>query len=304
MNNRQINKYNAAVTGIGIMNAFFAIWSGFLAIVNKVSAVSGNITKIEEWEAKQELDITGNAVAKKIVKSNGAYKAWVIAKPLTTYALDIKDLVLKKEIDFEHTDLLQVSDAKAIERWQLVHDRADTHISALTTGGYPITPLDITELAGFITDFSAIKNNPQVAKAITVAATAELEKQFTGLSKNIPKLLDIIAPFAKSESEFYNATIDGFEIIDAGTRHQALRATLLDDVTGVRLGKVKCTIEELVIFKNSSKRGIASFSQQVVENGNYTLSFEKPNYVKQTISNVGVEHGILTRLVVRMVKVS
>lgn len=302
MNNKQLNKYTAAITGVKVMNSFFAIWSEFLVIVSKVAAVTTSTTKIAEWEAKQELDITGNAVAKKIVKTNGADKAWAIAKPLTIYASDIKNTVLQKEINFEITNLYRVKDTIAIERWQLVHDRADTHIDALILGKYPITALDITELADFITDFTNIKNSPQVAKTITVAATNELKKQFVGLGKNITKVLDIIAPFAKTQSEFYNATLDGFEVVDSGTRHQALRITLLDDVTGIRLGRVKCTIEELVIFKNSSRRGVASFSQQAVENGNYTVTIEKPNYVKQTIINVGVEHGKLTRLVVRMVK--
>jgi hypothetical protein len=146
MNDTQSRKLNAAVAGQTVMDvpANALIWSGKAAVASKKTELDDSIIKIGQID-DQINDTTGNAVSKSAAKEQAAKTAWLICKPLAAFAEDTNDDVLRNEIDFEWSELRYEKDATAIDSWQLIHDRANTHVAALTAGGYGVDAALITQ---------------------------------------------------------------------------------------------------------------------------------------------------------------
>jgi hypothetical protein len=114
---------------------------------------------------------------------------------------------------------------------------------------------------------------------------------------------ELFVQFAVSEKLMYDAVIEAFEEDETGVRHEAIVIEYLDDVTGVRLPKVKSKLVERAIEKLSSANGLVHFTQQEAPQGNNTVVSEMPGYITVNTPNVVSEAGKLTRLVIRLVKV-
>ena len=303
MNDNQTRIYNSGVAGQTVMNNNSIIWNGKAAIVNKKNSLDGVLGDIEDSQDEQESNKTGNAIAKKESKRNAANSTLVVAKVVRVFAADTNNAVLEQEVDFEFSDLFFAKDVTAKDRWQLVHDRANTHILALTAGGYGITALMLTAQQGNIDAFALLEGTPEAAKATTKAATIDIKKEIKDLTTFKRDLIDLHSQFALNQATYYNSVIDAFEVIDTGVRHQTLRIVYFDDVTGVRLPDVRATLVEKSLLKKSSDLGVVTFMHQEAENGNYTLLSEKAGYTSVTRNNLGSEEGKLMRLEIRMVKI-
>ena len=91
--------------------------------------------------------------------------------------------------------------------------------------------------------------------------------------------------------------------MDGGVRKIAVRVFVSDETVLVRLVNAKVRLVELNISKPSSLRGIADFSQQQVPNGNYSIEVLADGYLPNTILNVKVEHGIMSKVEVLLKKI-
>lgn len=302
MTDRQSRALEAALSGLGVMVENTIVWNGLPAVVSKKTDLESLISKILLEQDKQTADTTGNAAGKSVKKKDAAMKAWAIAKPMAVFANDTNDYVLRNEIDFALSDLMSGKDVDVRDRWQLVHDRANTHIVALTAGGYGVVAADVTALQTLIDDFVAVESKPRVAKTQSAAATKELKKLFDMLREMKSELIELLTPFALSNVSFYSSVVDGFEIVDIGTRHIALRLTFIDEVTGIRLGNVKGLIQEVQVGKFSSSAGVMDFSFQELPDGNYTFIGALPLYEDVSIDNIGIEKGKLKRIDIKLKK--
>jgi hypothetical protein len=115
-------------------------------------------------------------------------------------------------------------------------------------------------------------------------------------------LKERIVQFAVTNADFYNATLDAFEVDEIGVRHNAIRFVFVDSATGIRLPSVSTLVNEIRIEKKSSKIGVATYSQQETPQGNYSSLSSKPGYADVANNNIGVQSGKMTRVVVTMVK--
>jgi len=303
MTDIQSRKLNAAVAGQSVMDELLhiPIWNGQAAVVNKKTALDNCIIKIGKIEDKIN-DISGNSTTKSQAKETAAKTAWLAAKALTAFAEDTNDDVLHNEIDFEFTDLRFVSDNEAVDNWQLVHDRANTHVVALAAGGYGVDAAMVLQLQGEIDTFKNWKGKPKAAKADKKAQIKLLKEEFVTLDTIIESLKERIVQFALSHPDFYNAVLDAFEVDDIGIRHNAIRFIFIDSATGIRLPKVKTVLVEKQLEKKSSKVGVSTYSQQEAPQGNYSSVSSLPGYVNVPTNNIGVQSGKMTRVVVTMVK--
>ncbi len=302
MNDRQTRNYEAGITGKTIMENFISLWTLKPPIVTKKGLLDSSLQKIEQLMDKQEQDNTGNATAKRNAKVKAANNAWIHSKVMAAYATDIDDETLRAEIDFEITDLLNIKDSKAKDRWQLIHDKANAHIAALTAGGYDISAATLLSLQNDIDAFVAIETTPRSTKVSSKSATTEMLKEFVNLKKIKVCLIELLAPYKDTNSEFYLSIVSAFSSVGIGVRHLAMRVTYLDDATNVRLKGVKSQIQDPIISKLSSERGIVDFSQQELPEANYTLISALDGYTDNTQVNVAVVKGKLLRLVIKLVK--
>ncbi len=305
MNDVQTREYNAAVGGQTVLDNNAIIWNGKAAIVNKKGELDDSIDRLDDLHDVQEMDRTGTTVAKQNAKRTAGTSAWMVAKVMRVFAHDNNNMTLLEEIDFELSDLIFEKDSVTKERWQTVHDRANTHILALVAGGYGITALQLTGLQGEIDAFELLEGEPIAGRAAKKAATTDIVSEIKILREVKEDMVDLLAQFALSNTTFYNSTLDAFEINDAGIRHQAARIVYLDDATGVRLQKVTTSLSggAAPIEKLSSLVGVVTFMQQEAPQGNYTLDSTKAGYVAQQRTNLGFETDKLLRLEIRMVKV-
>lgn len=302
MNDNERRQYDAGRSGLEVMAENNSLWNGVTAIVNKVRAVDTSLTKIEGIAFVQQTDTKGSAKGKSEQKRKAANLAWTIAKPLATFARDTNNPELEEKINFSLSELLFVAGTTAKERWQRIHEEATANIAAITAGGYPILQPELDALEILTDGFEDKEGEPRSAKAKTVAATKALKAEFKNVKTLINDLINLVTAFALANTDFYNAVIDGFELVDAGVRHRAARVVCFDDATGVRLPKVKCSVKDTQFVKNGSVRGVINFSDQELEGGNYTFMLEKATYVAETIANIGIEKGKQKLVVVQMKK--
>ena len=303
MNDRQSRKLNAAAAGQSVMDEplHIPIWSGQAAVALKKTAMDNSIINIGKIDDKIN-DTTGNATSKSAAKETAAKTAWQVAKAVAAFADDTGDDVLRNEVNFPWTELRYVKDAIAVDRWQVIQNRANANAAALTAGGYGVDLVMIALLQTQIDEFKNWKGKPKAAIADKKALNQSLTDEFDNLDKIIGSLKERLVQFAVSQKDFYNAALDAFEMDDTGIRHNAIRFVFVDDATGIRLPNVKTLLVEKSLERKSSKLGVSTFSQQETPQGNYSAESSLPGYTKVVSSNIGVEAGKMTKLIVTLVK--
>jgi hypothetical protein len=304
MDDKQSRKLNAAVAGQTVMDDVdnVGIWTGKTAVETKKTELDNSIIRIGEIDDGIN-DTTGNAVSKGAAKDKAAKTAWQMAKALSGFAEDTNNDILKKEIAFEFTDLRFVKDATAIDRWQLVHDRANTHVMALNTGGYGVNAAMVTQAQADIDAFTGWRGKPRAAIVDKKAQNKALVEEFKNLDKIIESLEERVVQFAVSNTEFYNAVLDAFDEDGSGVRHIAIRMVYVDATTQIRLRGVQTKLVEKNLSRKSSDRGVTPFTQQEAPQANYSVESKLPGYQDVLTNNIGVETGKLKKIVVTMTKI-
>jgi hypothetical protein len=276
------------------------VWTGKTAVENTATELRDKVDEIGDLQ-DAITNGTGIKVDKDVARDAGAKTAWALAKAVKSLAIDNGDNTLAGEMDFSWSDLRYAKDQDTVDRWQLVHDRADDNSTALDTGGY----VDITLIATLDTQLSAFKSSrpkPQAHIASNKALNREVKVQVKNMVKLKKELIDRLTQFALSNTTFYNTVLDAFEVDRIGVRHRAARLVYEDMATGVRLKGVKSNWVELEVTLKSSKRGIVDMKQADAEEGNYTIVSELKDYTTNTQSNFAVEAGKSKRVVIKMVK--
>lgn len=303
MNDVSTRILNAAVAGQEVMDdaANSPLWIGRAAISNKKMALDVKIAEIGTL-ADAETDGSGAAVGKQTAKDTAAKTAWKIAKPLAVYAKDIGDTELAGEIDFEWSELRYGKDEDVLDDWQLIHDRANTHLAALVAGGY-VDAVWVADLLLQIGAFEGKTGKPKAKRSANKAINAQIEVKIKELQTIKIDLLDLLVIFAQSNPLFYNAAKAAFEKDMTGIRHIALRLRFVDEVLpDIRIPGVNGKIAELNIEKVSSKKGVIEYSHQELAQGNYTLIVKAATYKDQTIANIGIQTGKLKTIEVVLQK--
>lgn len=304
MNDDQSRKLNAAVAGQTVMDTDPnpAIWEGKAAVVSKKDELDACIVKIGDIDDDLN-DNTGASTSKTQAREDAAKLAWPIAKSLAAFAEDEDNDELRNEIDFEWSDLRYGKDSEVVDRWRLVRDRANTHVTALDTGGYGVDAAKVTALTTAIDKFDSKKGKPVALRSDKKATNKKLNDEFDNLQEIIESLKERLVQFEADNKEFYDAVINAFEQDGSGVRHRAIEIVYLDDATGIKLSGVKSKLVEKAIEKLSGKKsGLVRFTQQEAPQAAYTLESTHPLYVSQTSPNVKSEIGKLNKITIRMVK--
>jgi len=303
MTDEQTREENAANAGIAIMDENSGIWTGSASISAKVTAIKANLVTIGIQKGKQGANTLGNRTSKKDAKLDGAEKALEVSKVLILFAADTNDTVLRDEVRYTISGLNSVKDSTAVDRWTMIRDRASSNAGALTTGGYLITPADVTALTTLIGAFVTWSPKPVQAKAAKKTATGLLKVEFGKMEVNKSLMLGGMAPYARTNAEFYGQAMDGFEVINSGNRNMANRFVFVDDETGVRLKGIDVLCVDLGLLRKSSDVGVVTYMYEETGNGNYNYTFKLKRYVDGAANGVMSNKGELVRMEVRMKKI-
>ena len=304
MNDEQNREYNAASTGVAVMDNHLADFSGDLALKAKKTEIENKLDDIDLAKVKQQASTHGATTSKGTIFKKMMTSSWIIARLLVAYGKQINNTNLIADMDkprssFVHTDFVN---GKTLA--DKVFAAGGTHQVAALAAGFQLTALMVSGLGTLITDFVAAKDQPEAIKSDVQAAGILVATEIKDLKTLVKDLFgDLMPGYAESNTPFYNAVNDGFQVNDAGVRHIAIRVAVNDSVVLVRLPKAVVTVVELTKAKNSSVRGISDFSQQDIAPGNYTVKIELPGYATQTIQNVKVVDGVMTTVNVVLVKI-
>ena len=304
MNDEQNREYNAASTGCQVLDNHVTDFSGDLALKNKKIKIEAKLDEIDDAKVKQTTSTHGATTNKGVIFKKMMNKAWVIARLLVGYGKSVNDTDLVADMDLNKSDFVHTDFVKGKTLADKVADAGGLNQVAALAAGFQLTAQMVTDLDGFITDFVAAKDQPEAIKSDVQAAGILLATEIKDLKLLVKELFEDLMPgYAESNTTFYNAVNDGFQVNDAGVRHIAIRVAVNDSVVLVRLPKAVVTVVELTKVKNSSIRGISDFSQQDIAPGNYTVKIELTGYATQTIQNVKVVDGEMTKLDVVLVKI-
>ena len=306
MNDEQNREYNAASTGVAVLDNHTADFSGDLALKAKKTEIENKLDEIDLAKVKQQASTHGATVSKGTIFKKMMTTSWIIARLLVAYGKKINDTNLIADMDkprssFVHTDFVN---GKTLA--DKVFAAGGTHQVAALAAGFQLTALMVSGLGTLITDFVAAKDQPEAIKSDVQAAGILVATEIKELKVLVKDLFgDLMPPYAESNNTFYNAVNDGFQVNDAGVRHIAIRVAVNDSVVLVRLPKAVVTIDVAGEnkVKNSSIRGISDFSQQDIAPGNYTVKIELTGYATQIIQNVKVVDGVMTTVNVVLVKI-
>lgn len=293
---------NATAAGLEVMDENNALWASKVAITSVYNAVKAKALQITQLE-DQVTNGSGVITAKYQAKQRAATLAITISKPMAVFAKNTNDTELLGEIAFSWSALRYVKDQDCIDRWQLVHDRAVTHETALVADNYMDAGAPAL-LETAITDFIAQRGKPIAKRANIKALHNSIDLRVKELVLLNLELMDLLVPFQETEPAFYTAAKVAFTVVHTGVRHLALRIRYTDEATGIRLFGVRATIQETGQTRISSKNGVISFSQQELGTGNYTVCSELANYQASVIENVGIDHKKVKTLTVVMQKIS
>jgi hypothetical protein len=296
-------KHDACVDGLRVMANHNTELSGDTPLQTLATTLGTSIGKIDDYETKRVHNLGFEQKLKHDLQTMRG-EGWAIAKLVEEYAKATHNDTLQHEVAFHKSDFSKGTYDDQKRNAQIVFDAADgAVVAAMVTAGYNITAARVTALGTAITDFAADMGTPRADIADTVAyGNAEKAEIKDVLMPTRQSILNLMASYAATNKVVYDAVLDGFEILDIGVRHIAIRVRVFDSVLNVRLPKATVTVSDNGEKKKSSENGIVDFSHQQCPQGNYSMTVALHGYGILTINNIPSYDDKMITLDVPLVK--
>ncbi|MGD0340872.1 MAG: carboxypeptidase-like regulatory domain-containing protein [Bacteroidales bacterium] len=263
------------------------------------------IEEIQSIAEVQKSDIKGYAKNKLLLKEKLMTLVLASSYKLNAFATFSGDVKLQAEVKITRSKLSKAPDTGLRDYAQIIHDKAESNIDALTS--YGITKETQSEISDYISRYNAALSGPRVAKTETVKAT----KQMASLFEHAESLLNAVTIAIGIIRIAQPIFIKGFETakkaVISGTTTLALRATAVDSKSGAAVKGAKFIFrsenvnlaegEPAEIVKKTAKKGM--FKIRNIRQGTYTVTISKPGY-KEKVVSVVVNDGEMTEMKVEM----
>jgi hypothetical protein len=280
------------------------------------AAVQTGIISIQSIREQQEFDKTGITANKNQLKNTLIQQAIDVARKLAAYAGYINNTVLQNEIKYTESDLRKSSDTILKDRCQVIYDRANANVAALST--YGITAAILTSLQTTINNYNAAIPKPRLGINEKKQATTQLTTLIETVDSNLEKIDSLVEIVRTTQVNFYNGYKNARKVILTGNGSLALRGSAIDSGNGEPIANAVFTfiletsaLKTLSgkengngngnghIIKKTAAKGI--FNIKSMPEGNYNVIVKKPGYKDKTMS-VSVTDGELSELEVEMEK--
>jgi hypothetical protein len=288
-------------------------WAALLAadvlLQGRRNKLELKLIRIDAIEFIQELDNTGPAAQKRDYKQEMAEAAFPLIGKLVLWAIDTNNATLRNEVDFVLTDLTKAKDTDALNRCQTIYNRANALVTSPPPAppvfaDYGITAMLVGTLNTAILAFAGSLGSVGAAKAITEAATTDLDTAFEELT-DVLKECDLAMGTYRfgAQRTFW----EGWQIArkrdDTGVRHQAARIYLVDELTLAKIGQGTVALPAKNLEKDVTKFSLATFMDAETGIGAFDFLAKADLYQDQAIPNLVIEDGKVTRLIVKMKKI-
>ena len=226
MTDKQMNYQNMAVSAIGEMDSYNTLWNSNAKISALVAAAKTTIASINTTMGLQAQPATGATVNEHSLWIASAGKTEHVCMGLKAYYTDINDMTTFAIVNFTISDFLYCTKLEAVQRMQLIHDKAAA-ITIATLAPFNIVAADITGLQTAITSFANSQPLHTIMKAGNKTATAQLPTLFTTLRGQM-KLLDFYVGTMKvAQPTFAMNYTNARKIINLGKTQQAAELHLM-----------------------------------------------------------------------------
>ena len=210
----KLNMFRTVETHIGDNAAIIADSPAFQTAFNKIKA---NNAAIQSAAQQRSASLTGIAADKSNLKQTLAKLAATIAGAVFAYAAAEKNQTLKQEMNISVSKLQRARDEELAPRCQMIHDRAETNLAALTD--YGINAAQLKNLQTAINNYSAETMKPRQAvstRKTTRANLAALFRENDDILKNqLDKLIEL---YRADHPDFVNTYFQTRIIVDPPTR--------------------------------------------------------------------------------------
>ncbi len=293
----------AAETQLAFADANNAIWTGDAGMQGERDDLHDEIDIVKAYETIQKNDNKGIAVGKDVLRMDVAKKALVICKIMKVYAKSTGNSTLLGEIGFGFSELFYGEEELLEGRWKVAFDRGTTNLTAMITAGYRITAPVVSAVGTARTAYINAAPSPGLAKVGVKTATFNIKGAVKELDNIAEDLIDLAGSYEGTNPDFVKGITDAYRKGMMGAQHISLALHIVDDATGVELRGVKTTVTDGITtyLGKTTKKG--NMREKDLENGNYSVTAEKPTYIVYTQSAIGIAKGNIVRITIRMKKI-
>lgn len=286
-----------------------AIANGIPKFAVSYANLLSTIDEIQLIGEMQGINKTGLAMDKNRLKKKLIALAVKYSNKVAILAKLTKNDTLLKEVRFNESDLVRLSEVTLKDRVKIIYDKAEANLGSLAEQG--LTPDTQKQFLETITAFNNALETPRTGIAEKRKATQKLPVLFDKADSEI-EIMDLAAASAKDEyPDFFNGYKTSRKLVDSNSGTLALKASARELTNGVPLSDVKFIFIHEVseaagskgngqIVKKTSKKG--NFHVKSMEPGTYKVEVSKQGFKNKEIS-VSITDGERSELVVELEKV-
>jgi hypothetical protein len=153
-----------------------------------------------------------------------------------------------------------------------------------------------------LVSYAATLGSVGAAKAITEAATTDLDTAFDELKTTLEECDLAMGTYRFSNKTFYEGWTAARKRDDTGVRHQSALIYLVDEVTLAKIGQGEVALPALNLLKPVTKFSLATFMAAETGIGTHDFVAKADLYVDKSLPNVVIEPNKVTRMIVKMTK--
>jgi hypothetical protein len=319
MTNKQESHLTMAMAASSYLAANATITATLSNFATYFTPLQSQVTQIQTIREQQEFDKTGIAENKKQLRATLTAQAIDVARRVVAYATNVNNTILLAEVSYTESDLKKSPDTILKDRSQVIYDRANANVTALTT--YGVTAAILTTLLASITSFNTAIPKPRMGIADKKQATDQLVALFDALDANFYKIDTLVEMVKIAQVNFYNEYKNLRKIIDTGAGSLVLKGSAIDLLSGEPVKNATFTFLPVTntllkaaaingnsngngngnghIVKKTAEKGI--FYIKSATDGTYNVTIEKPGYKIQN-AVVSIVNGELTVLEIALEK--
>ncbi|MEZ4740026.1 MAG: hypothetical protein R2818_11875 [Flavobacteriales bacterium] len=216
MNKQNEDRLSMFYALLQVLKKHTAVWTDLVPFKNAEAEFEGNVASLEDATQTQENSLAGIALDKRFKKEKMVKKTIEIAQVAFAYAEDKGDVVLREQVDYSRSRLMQTRDAIVAQTCQNVHDVVNVVIADLEP--YGLVAADLTAQQDAIDAYAATVGSPRAALTVRKGATAEIAALVKDSMKILNNRMDKLMPeFEESHPDFFQEYFDARMIINSGT---------------------------------------------------------------------------------------
>ncbi len=257
-----------------------------------------NIISINFYEGTQNTDRKGVTEAKDHLKIDMITKAGDVSRKVQSYASDIKDYELLKEVKYSESELNHITGNSAVALCDVIYNYAKDNEAVL--GDYGVDAAVLLSLRKAIDNFAVSIPKPKRSIVTRRLATISLRDIFTTTDELLTEQMDFaVAAVKLSQPLFWEDYFISRKINRPPSHPLAIRCQVVD-VEGTPIpGATAVFAKNKATFKTKQK---GFFYVKNFEQGTYKVTVARMGYVTQIITVI-VASGKRTDVKVVMVGV-